>query len=248
MCAWQRGGRSSRGLCSTGRRRPLCTQEWPAVRALAPEVGRGDAPPPEATGHDSGHTGEAPMILGHAAWQWVGWGGRAPWGAGIHPHSPGPAGGQSTVGQDQREEREERSQVGRGGGGSSIQESQSILVFWSWKTSGSKATPVNLYIEAATPGPQTMTSSGNRVSAGSVNHYLRGSHAGVGWVPNPVTGIPMKRDKLVGCRPTGREDSHLQAKEEAWNRPCPHGLRGTKPAESHHKCGLLAPGTGTISC
>ena len=101
---------------------------------------------------------------------------------------------------------------GRGGWGSSTQESQRILVFWSWKTSGSKATPVNSYIEAATPGPQTMTSSGNRVSAGSVNHYLRGSHAGVGWVPNPVTGIPMKRDKLVSCRSTEREDSRLQAK------------------------------------
>lgn len=156
--------------------------------------GEGMLPLPEATGHDSGHTSEAPMILGHAAWQWVGWGGRAPWGAGIHPHAPGPAGGQSTVGQDQREERA-RSQVGRGDGAPLPQESQHILVFWSWKTSGSKATPVNPYVEAATPGPQNTTSSGNRVSAGSVNHYLRGSHAGVGWVPNPMTGIPMKRDK-----------------------------------------------------
>lgn len=39
----------------------------------------------EATGHNSGHTGAAPMSLGHAAWQWVGWGGQAPKGQGaIH--------------------------------------------------------------------------------------------------------------------------------------------------------------------
>ena len=169
---------------------------------------------------------------------WLGWPGAQR--AGSHPYAPGPASGQFTVGQDQREEREERSQVGWGDGAPLPQEGQGTLVFCSWKTSG----PVNSYVEVATPGPQNMTSSGNRVSAGSVIHYLRGSHAGVGWAPNPMTGIPMKRDKSV-ADPWRGKTAASRPREEAWNGPCPHSLRGTNPAKSQRQCRLPAPGAET---
>ena len=129
LCAWQRGGRSSRGLCSTGRKQPLCTQGWPAVCAPALEVGGGDTPP--TRGHRAQQ--RAHRCSTYESWPCslavgrLGWPGSQR--AGSHPHAPGPASGQSTVGQDQREEQEERSQVGWGDEAPLPQEGQGTLCF-----------------------------------------------------------------------------------------------------------------------
>lgn len=90
--------------------------------------GKGMLPLHEATGHASRHTGAAPMSLGHAGWQWVGWGGQAPKGQGAI-HTPQGQLVDSPQWGRTRERREEKSQVGWGDEAPLPQEGQGTLCF-----------------------------------------------------------------------------------------------------------------------
>lgn len=80
-------------------------------------------------------------------------------------------------------------------GGHSLlpQEGQGTLVFCSWKTSG----PVNSYVGSCNPWTSEYDPIWEQGQCRVSHSLLEGSHAGVGWAPNPMTGVPMKRDKSV---------------------------------------------------